>query len=392
MRIGLFTDTFPPEINGVANSTNILRNVLEAHGHTVYVVCPDKSKKNHWDEDGRVLRVSGIELPFLYGYVMTSPFHRNLIGIVEDMKLDLIHVQTEFGIGMFARTCSEKLNIPLVMTYHTTWEDYTHYFNPLHLKAVEKGGRRTIARLSKRIAREPAEIVVPSLKTKQLLTSYGIEKPMNIIPTGLALDKFSPDLRTPEARRAKREELGYQEDDRLLIYVGRLAEEKDLDMVIRGVQKAVAEGAALKLLIVGGGPDLERLQNLTKSEHLEEFIQLTGPRPSDTVPAIYACADAFISASLSETQGMTFIEALASGLPLFARRDEVLDDLLLEEKTGWYFRDADDLAERLKAFALMSREELDGMKDDCLERVRPYSNEVFYERMIAVYERVTGKK
>ena len=168
----------------------------------------------------------------------------------------------------------------------------------------------------------------------------------------------------------------------------RLAEEKDLDMVISGVRMAVEGGADLKLLIVGGGPDLERLQNLVQQNGLTSYIQLTGPKPIDEVPAIYACADAFVSASLSETQGMTFIEALASGLPLFARPDDVLDDLLIPEKTGWFFDSAADLKEKLTRFSEMTKEQLDGMKDDCLARVRPYSNEVFYERMIAVYQRV----
>lgn len=395
MRIGLFTDTFPPEINGVANSTNILRNVLEEHGHTVFVICTGLNKGNVWEENGKVLRISGVELPFLYGYVMASPFHRKLIRTIAKLKLDIIHVQTEFGVGMFAHTCAKKLHIPMVNTYHTTWEDYTHYFNPMHLKAVEKGGRRGIAYFSKKITDAVQEIVTPSSKTKSLLESYGIRKPINVIPTGLDLKKFSADLRTPEARLARRKEFGYGGNDRILIYVGRLAEEKDLDMVIRGTEKAVAAGADIRLLIVGGGPDLERLRELVKKDHLEHFVQLTGPMPSDTVPAIYACADAFISASLSETQGMTFIEALASGIPLFARHDDVLDDLLEENVTGWFFESEDELKELILEFVRKPASELEAMRAGCLEKVRPYSNEVFYERMISVYERVVkeyGKK
>ncbi len=388
MRIGLFTDTFPPEINGVANSTNILRNALEAHGHTVFVICTGLNKENVWEEEGKVLRISGIRLPFLYGYVLASPFHKKLIRTIADLHLDIIHVQTEFGVGIFAHTCAKELHIPMICTYHTTWEDYTHYFNPAHSKMVEKGGRKAIARLSRKITDSVQEIVTPSAKTKSLLESYGITKPINVIPTGLNLKKFSADLRTPEARLAGRRELGYEENDRILIYVGRLAEEKGLDMVIRGVEKAVNEGADIRFLIVGGGPDLERLQELVKKDHLEHCVQLTGPKSIETVPAIYACADAFISASLSETQGMTFIEALASGLPLFARHDDVLTDLLEENVTGWFFESADELKEELKVFAKRSREELEGMKEDCLAKVKPYTDEVFYERMISVYERV----
>lgn len=388
MRIGLFTDTYLPEINGVANSTGILCSILKEHGHTVYVVCPGKNKKPQWNEDGTVLHIPGVELPFLYGYVMASPFHRSLIREIARLHLDLIHVQTEFGIGLFARTCAKQLAIPIVSTYHTTWEDYTHYFNPMHLKAVEKAGRRSIAWYSKLVTDPVKEVIAPSNKTKQLLEHYGINKTINVIPTGLNLSKFAAELREEDAVKARRQELGYSENDRILIYVGRLAEEKDLDMVISGVRMAVEAGADLKLLIVGGGPDLERLQNLVQQNNLTSYIQLTGPKPIDEVPAIYASADAFVSASLSETQGMTFIEALASGLPLFARPDDVLDDLLIPDKTGWFFNSAADLKDKLMAFEKMTKEQLDGMKDDSLARVRPYSNEVFYERMIAVYQRV----
>ena len=391
MRVGLFTDTFPPEINGVSNSTNILRNVLEDHGHTVFVVCPGKKKEAYWDEGGKVLRIPGIELPFLYGYVMTSPFHKELIKTVEDMHLDIIHVQTEFGVGLFARTCAKELGIPMVETNHTTWEDYTHYINPLHVSFIEKQSKKGVRRATVKLTDSVEEVISPSEKTKQLLIDYGVTKPINVIPTGLDLSKFSADLRTDEARLAKRKELGYTADDRIVIYVGRLAEEKDLEMVISGVKKANEEGAGVKLLIIGGGPDLERLQELVKSENLTDSVQLTGPKPIDEVPAYYACADAFASASLSETQGMTFIEALASGLPLFARHDDVVAELIDEGKTGWYFDNADELAAGVKNFAAMSKEELVGMRDDCIKKVEPYSNEVFYQRMIEVYERVVKK-
>ncbi|MBE6129904.1 MAG: glycosyltransferase family 4 protein [Erysipelotrichaceae bacterium] len=388
MRIGLFTDTFPPEINGVANSTNILRNTLVDHGHTVFVVCTGLNKTPKWEDNGHVLRIPGIVLPFLYGYVMSSPFQKKLLRTIADLNLDIIHVQTEFGVGLFAHTCAKKLNIPLVNTYHTTWEDYTHYVNPLHSKLFEKGARKGVAYFSRKVTDAVEEIITPSAKTKSMLENYGITKPINIIPTGLNLKKFSADLRTPEARLAMRKEFGYEENDRILLYVGRLAEEKGLDMVIGGVAKAVRAGVDIRLLIVGGGPDLERLRGIVEKENLQDCIQLTGPIPSDRVPAIYAFCDAFISASLSETQGMTFIEALASGLPLFARHDDVLDDLLEEGVTGWFFESEDELKTLLTVFAVRSREELEEMQEDCLEKVIPYTSDIFGDRVISVYERV----
>lgn len=388
MRIGLFTDTYPPYINGVANSTYILRNELIARGHEVFVVTTYHGHGTHkWNEDHTVLQLAGPELKFLYGYVATSPFHMMAIEEVRKMKLDIIHAQTEFGVGIFARICAKTMKIPLVSTYHTTYEDYTHYVNFINSRTVDTIAKKAVAKLSRLYGDSSMAVIAPSQKTKDMLIGYHVRREITVIPTGLRLDQFSPEHLNADFRRQLREQYHVKDDEKLIIYVGRLAEEKALDLVIRGFDKAIKENAKVKLLIVGGGPDFDSLTELTDSLGLAESVFLCGPQPSESVPNYYRSADAFISASLSETQGMTFIEALAAGLPLFARKDEVLEKLLLEDKTGWYFRDEDDLADTLKRFGEMGQEELDAMKDDCLSVVVPYRSSVFGEKVEKVYEK-----
>lgn len=388
MRIGLFTDTYPPYINGVANSTYILRNELVARGHEVFVVTTYHGHGTHkWNEDHTILQLAGPELKFLYGYVATSPFHMMALEEVRKMQLDIIHAQTEFGVGIFARICAKTMKIPLVSTYHTTYEDYTHYVNFINSKTVDNLAKIAVAKLSRLYGDSSMAVIAPSQKTKDMLIGYHVRREITVIPTGLCLDKFAPSHVDMHFRKQLREQYAVGEDEKLIIYVGRLAEEKALDLVLRGFHKAIQQGCKAKLLIVGGGPDFDSLTKMSMDLGLENSVFLCGPQPSESIPDYYRSADAFISASLSETQGMTFIEALASGLPLFARKDEVLENLLLEGKTGWYFKDENDLCEALLRFAKYDNSMLQAMKDDCLSVVKPYSSSDFGEKVEAVYKK-----
>ena len=388
MKIGLFSDTFPPEINGVANSTRILRDELIRHGHEVYVVTTFNGEGTEkWDDDGMTLRLPGMELKFLYGYIMTSPFHTHALEEIRKLDLDLIHVQTEFGVGIFARLCARQLRIPLVSTYHTTYEDYTHYVNFIHSKTLDAWAKKGVAKLSKLYSDSSMQVIAPSIKTKKMLEGYRIRREIDVIPTGLELNRFSPEGWTDEERKKVRESFGLSEDDTVIVYVGRLAQEKALDLVVDGFAEAVRDGADVHLVIVGGGPDFERLQKMAAGAGMTQNIHVAGPRPSDTIPSVYKACDAFVSASLSETQGMTFIEALASGLPLFARKDDVLEDLLIPDETGWFFEDAHDLARKVKDFLAVSPEKRKAMAVSCREKTRKYSSEVFCDEVVKVYLR-----
>ncbi len=385
MRIGLFSDTYLPDINGVVSSVELLRKKLTEKGCDVYVICtyPGLVKVKR---EGNIIRLPGIEFKKLYGYAITSPVHLLMIDEIGKLNLDIIHVHTEFGVGIFAQMCADRLHIPLVRTYHTTYEDYTHYVNFLGLDSVDKAAKKIIANLSKMFGDRCMRLISPSAKTKDMLIRYGVKTPIVIIPTGTELDLFRKENTSPERIKQIKQECGIADDFKMLLYVGRIAAEKSIDLIVRSFVKVKALGLKIKLVVIGGGPDLADLMALSEQLGLQDYIYFGNKRPFTEVPSYYHSADAFISASTTETQGMTYVEAMASGLPIFARRDECVDGLLFEGETGYYFDDEDELVAKISAFMQSDQECLRKMSTKCLQKVEKYDADVFAANIYELYE------
>lgn len=390
MRIGLFSDTYSPDINGVVSSIVTLQHALEGLGHDVFVVTNQPKLFQQTYED-RVLRLPGIELKSMYGYTMSSPVHIKAMKTIREMNLDVIHVHTEFGIGLYARMVAKKLHIPLVSTYHTTYEDYTHYINPLHIKTVEKVARKGVSKISKLYGKSCQAMISPSEKTKEMLQGYGIQTDIYVIPTGLNLRRFDKSNTGPDTIKELRSKYGISEQTFVILYVGRLAKEKSIDFVIEGFSKLDLSKHDIKLMIVGGGPDENSLAELAKSLNIADKVVFTGKIPSAEVPAYYHAADAFVSASLTETQGMTFIEALAAECPLFARPDDVLTDLVLEDKTGYYFTTPEGFAEKILHHLEKPAKARKAMAVAAKDQVRIYDDRQFGQAVADVYTKTIGK-
>ena len=381
MRIGLFTDTYTPDINGVVSSIVTLQRELEKNGHDVYVITNHKAMT--MKKEGNVLRLPGLELKWLYGYKLSTPYHFSARDEIRKMQLDLIHVHTEFGVGMFGRIVAKYLNIPVVTTYHTMYEDYTHYVNRFEIDEVDKVTKKVVSTFSRSISDSAQAVISPSEKTKETLLKYGVKTPIYVIPTGLNFEKFHPDNIDPARVQEIRRQYGIQEDERLIVFVGRIAQEKSIEIPIEGFR--YVSDTKIKLMIVGGGPQLEELQKLVQRHHLERQVIFTDKKLPEEIPAYYACADCFVSASLTETQGMTYIEALACGLPVFARYDDVLKDLVIEEDSGFLFETPQEFAEKLTDFMHQSAEERKAFSRRALSKIVKYDSRVFYSKVLSVY-------
>ena len=384
MRIGLFSDAYLPDINGVVSSIATLKAALEKLGHTVFVVSNHNGINVKYDAENHILRLPGLEVKKFYGYKMSNPIQLRGEEYIRKMDLDVIHVHTEMGIGLFARQMAKKYNIPLVYTYHTLYEDYLHYVNPKDFQTVDQAGRRVVRYLSKLAGNGPMAVIAPSNKTKKALQSYGVKTPIYIVPTGIDLSDFLKKNLDAEKIQAVRQSLGLSDEAHTVVFVGRIAKEKCIEMPIEALSKVKDDN--LHLIIVGGGTDLKFYQNEAKGLGIEERVHFVGKIPREEIPYYYSAFDCFVSASLSETQGMTYLEALASGLMVFGRRDEVLDGLVEEGKTGYYFDDAQELAAKLDAYFTLTKAQREAHVLDCVAKTEQYNTELFAQKVLAVYQ------
>lgn len=384
MRIAIFSDTFTPEINGVVSSVVTLKEGLEASGHEVFVVTTHPSLLSITYEN-RVLRLPGLQLKQMYGYVLTSPIHVRAYKLIKEMKVDLIHAHTEFGIGIFARIIARLLQCPLVVTYHTTYEDYTHYVNVFNSKAIERIAKRTVQQLSKLHIERSDGAIAPSVKTKRMLEGYGIKRSIHVIPTGLNLERFHP-LQTSIDIVKQLRQRHHVQDEKLVIFVGRIAKEKSIDVVIDGFALAYQNNPQTRLWIIGAGPIEQELKDKVKKLELEDVITFVGKVAAIDIPQYYHAADAFVSASLTETQGMTFIEALSSGTIVFARPDDVLTDLIEEGNNGYYFNDAQGFADQFGSYLNLSAQEQLELRHKAMASVQAYDRGVFINKIVQVYQ------
>ncbi len=380
MNIGIFSDTYKPYINGVATSVDTLKKVLEEHGHNVFVITTNDTIAKVELKD-RVLRIGGIELKKLYGNRLTSFYSFKAYRFIKQMNLDLVHVQTEFGIGIFGRICAESLKVPMVYTYHTSYEDYTHYIskNIEPIDKIVKGLARSMSRLN---GWHCDALISPSEKTKHQLLSYDVDRVIDVIPTGIDLNRFEDRAIDFERLNVLKKQYNIL-DTPTIITVGRLGKEKSVDLIIDGYAQAKKAMPDLQFVVVGDGPALESLKEQASNLNLD--IVFTGSVSNDDVPLYYRLGHIFVSASTSETQGLTFMEAQASGLPVMCRYDDNLKDVVLPGVNGIFFEDADDFTEKL---SLLLKQDLEEMKKQAKESVQPFSTEVFYNSIINVYQRV----
>lgn len=385
MRIGIFTDTYLPDINGVASSSHILRNELVKHGHEVLVVTTEIKKGVDYEDDPHVYRLSGIELKKLYDYRLASFYSVKAMKVIKEMDLDVIHVQTEFSVGIFGKIAANILNIPVIYTYHTQYEDYVHYAPVIgKFESAQPLLKKAVSKISQLYGDGCTELIVPSLKTKEILDGYGVENDMHVIPTGLELDRFEKSSLDLNHLNMVKNECGLNHDDVFsLIFLGRVAPEKSIDMIIDALYILKERNNNVRLVIVGGGPGLDDLKDQAEKLGLSQDIYFAGAKLAKEVPYYYHACQVFVSASVSETQGLTYIEAMAAGLPVLARYDKNLDGIINDGKNGFFFHDEKKLADCIEKIMQM---DLSALKTQAYLDSRQYSSENFYQKVINVYQ------
>lgn len=381
MNIALFTDTYLPDINGVASSTNILYQQLKKHGHHVLIVTTVLPSHSDYVDDGYVLRLPGVDIKKIYGYRAASIFSIKGMKEIKEFNPDVIHIQTEFGIGIFGRIAGEILNVPVCYTYHTMWTDYSHYIVPGSMKTIDYAAKKIIEKISKIYGDKCARLIVPSDKTAEALKSYGINREIDVIPTGIMLDKFEK-----RNERLVNEIISkyHLENKFVVTFLGRIASEKSIDILLYAFRKIKQVNKNIVLMIVGGGPQLDELKEIADDLEINDAVIFTGPKTSDEVPSYYHASSLFVSASTSETQGLTFVEAMACGVVPVAKYDYNLEDVIKNGQNGYFFNTEDELVSKVLE---LYDTDLTDVSKKAYQDAQKYSSENFYKNIISVYNK-----
>ncbi len=326
LKILFISDVYFPRVNGVSTSIQTFIAQLQALGHTVHLIAPDYGPANEQTEDQAwVKRVASRKIFFdPEDYLMR---YRSAMALLPELAAegyDLIHINTPFVAHYFGKQVAKRLNIPCIETYHTFFEDYLHHYLPWVPTMIAKMLARAI---SKKQCNAVDAIVSPSKPMLDVLHGYGVKVPAVVIPTGLEATSFS------EQDIAFKKQYGIDPERPLLLYVGRVAHEKNIEFLLGVVDVLKAEMPDLLLLVTGEGPALQSLQHKVDQLGIRDNVMFLGYLDRyQELNACYAAADVFVFASTSETQGLVVLEAMAQGTPVVAIAELGTASILVDGK------------------------------------------------------------
>lgn len=390
MKIGIFTDAYEPHISGVTTSIKMLKIALEKMHHEVFIVTANlDNNKFIYDDKNRIIYLPGIKTG-IYETKLTGIYSKKAMKIIKNWHLDVIHSQTEFGIGYFSRIVAKKLNLPIVHTYHTLYEDYVHYVTHGHFNNLAK---KLAIKITKYYCEKKCdELIVPTDKIKDLfINKYNISQPINVIPTGIDIDKFKLTSNIKKEIESIKKKYKIKDTDFIIGSVGRIAPEKSFDKLLYNIKEMIKVNTNIKVMLVGGGPDLDNLKELTKKLHLEDYVIFTDKVNYDLVPAYFNTFNVIVSFSKTETQGLTIIEGLAASKPTICIEDDSFKAMIEQNYNGYLFKNDNEFKDYI--FKLMNDKKLyKDMSTNARNSTYKYSKEVFASEVLKVYHKAIEKK
>ncbi|MFV0559160.1 MAG: glycosyltransferase family 4 protein [Enterococcus sp.] len=389
MKIGFFTDTYFPQVSGVATSIKTLKDELEKHGHDVFIFTTTDPNADEMEKD--VIRMPSV--PFVSfrdrRIVVRGMWYAYLVA--KELELDLIHTHTEFGAGILGKMVGKKLKIPVIHTYHTMYEDYLHYI--ANGKVLRQSHVKYLSRI---FANHSTGVVCPSERVIDTLRSYGVVSPLRVIPTGIDIERFRRKDITSDQIATLREEIGLEQNQLMILSLSRLSYEKNIQAIIREFPKVIKAFPNARLVIVGKGPYSEDLQELVFEQQLSEYVTFIGEVPNEEVAIYYKAADYFVSTSTSETQGLTYTEAMAAGTQCVVEGNSYLDHLFDQDSLGVTFKEDADfsgtLIEYINAGVPVDNEILESKLYEISSKHFGKSMLDFYQDMMVYHQKEQERK
>lgn len=330
MRIGMMADVYKPHVSGVTNYIALNKAYLEQLGHQVFIFT--FSAGDYEDEEINVIRSAS--LPLLdTGYYFNLRYTKAARRLVQTM--DVVHVHHPFLSGPLALLYCRQRGIPIVFTNHTRYDLYAQAYLPVMPDVV---GNAALQSYLPAFCRACDLVISPSPGVREVLIQFGVDVPIQVVPNGVDLTPFANPVQP-----VTRKELGFQPKDIVLLFVGRLGPEKNIDFLLRSFTGAVQAYDHMRLVLIGGGPEKENLEDWVKRTGIQHAVRFIGSVAYDQMPRYMAMADAFVTASVTEVHPLTVIEAMAAGLPVVGIRSPGVGDTVIDGETG-YLAPQEDLA------------------------------------------------
>jgi 1,2-diacylglycerol 3-alpha-glucosyltransferase len=321
MRIGMMADVYKPYVSGITNHIALTKRFLEAAGHDVFIFT--FGEENYYDDEANVIRSPGLPLVDT-GYYLNVRYHLPAQRLLRTMQV--VHVHHPFLSGRLALRYCEPRNIPVVFTNHTRYDLYAQAYLP----ALPEGLSETFLRTYLPSFCASCDMVIaPSHGMQDVLRHLGVTTSVEVVPNGVDL---SP-MRGP-VQPVDRAELGFSEDDVLLVFTGRLGPEKNLPFLLRAFAGTAKAYDNVGLMILGSGPEQENLEDRVQYMGIADRVRFTGMIPYEKLPCYLAAADAFVTASVTEVHPLSVIEAMATGLPVLGIQSPGVGDIVEDGVSG----------------------------------------------------------
>ena len=401
MKIAMFTDAYYPRINGVTVSVHSYATELSKLGHEVEVVCleysEEQQKNSLFDEKSsdkispfKIVRIPSA--PFLFSKedrMMRLDKWYRIKRAMDEFKPDVIHINSEWTIGYFGALYAHHRKVPFVYTFHTMWEDYlANYIVFLPSASMKTLGKNVVKFYLKRAD----EIIAPTKRIASVVKDYGIEKEVDILPTGIPDGK--EDCTAGEQRKMAAKiyrKFPGLKGKKILLFAGRIVKEKNLSFLFDVLEKVQKENPKTALLFVGSGPYVEELQSLALERGLSDSVVFTGYVPSDELVYFYKIATVFTFPSKTETQGLVTVEAMLAGLPVVAIGIIGTADVMQGDHGGFMVKDdADEFSG--KVLSLLKNDKLRKEKsEEALEWAQKWKISSLTPRLVSCYQKAIDK-
>ncbi len=339
MKIGYFTDTYLPNRDGVVTHICGVRELLEKKGHDVFVFTSGSRQDNEENRDRKV---------FYYRSAKFAPYPQYKVALfpffapkkAREAGIEVVHSHAVATMGLASVQAAKELKIGSVATFHTLIPKAARYLSGVQF--LDRIGEQALWKYLEWYYGLFGRVIAPTNFAKKILSEHGIQS--TVIINGVDAGRFSPDLKAGEKAKKR---LGIPKEKKVALYLGRVAEEKNIGGFLDAAAEAKKENGNLAFVIAGKGPALLRYKKMAQKMGLGHDVLFPGFVPESDLPAFYNCADVFVLPSLFETQGLSALEAMSCGVPVCVQRESATAELVAEKKNGFLFSDAQECAENI---------------------------------------------